>query len=191
MNGIYVLSKTNGLTLIEAVVALAIMSVLLALSVPVLLETIQNNRMRAQLNELETSVNLARSEAVSHSNNVTICRSNDAVTCAGQWQNGWLVFIDNDFDGKIDLDDEILSVHGGLTSGNTLTFSQTHLTYSREGVANNGANSTFTLCDERGAEHARGLIIGSTGLASFATDTDSDGIVEGADGVGLTCSPIQ
>ena len=178
----------RGLTLVELMITIAVASILLSLAVPSFTTSIRNNRMVTDINELHASLSFARSEAVKRDRNVTMCRSSNGSSCTGNWQDGWIVFVDNNFNGTVDAGDEILRQHGALGGGDTLTFSQTRVIYDSSGLARAGSNGTFTLCDSRGAQSAKGLVIGVSGRPRLAIDSDSNGIPEDDNGNDLACS---
>jgi len=193
--------QSRGLTLIELLITLAIAAILFSAAVPRFTESIQNNRLSTQINDLHASLSLGRSEAVKRNNNVSICASSNGSTCTGSWQEGWIVFVDGDFDGVVDVgtndcdviegddvDDCILRVNGSVTGENTLSFSQASVIFGGSGIARGGLNGTFTLCDARGAAKAKGIIIGPTGRPRPAIDSDSSGIPEDSNGNDLVCS---
>ncbi len=62
----------RGFTLIELLVTVVVLSVVLSLAVPALQETIKNNRVTAQNNELMSLINLAKSHAVRRNENVLL-----------------------------------------------------------------------------------------------------------------------
>jgi type IV fimbrial biogenesis protein FimT len=177
--------KSKGLTLLELMITLAIAAILIASAAPSFRESIQNTRMVTQVNELQAALSLARSEAIKRNENVTVCRSNDGASCTGNWQDGWIVFVDLNFNGSVNGDgdetdceaneDCVLRVHGGLSNGNTLTFSQTNIIYATNGIASTGVNGVFTLCDSRGADKAKGLVIGVSGRPRLAISSDNLG----------------
>jgi len=172
------LKKIKGITLIELMITLAIAGVLLATAAPSMREFIQNNRSATQINELQATLNLGRSEAIKRNSSITICRSSNGSSCAGNWQDGWIVFTDRDFDGTVDDGDEVLQVHSGLVAGNTLRFTQAKISYANTGLARAGSNGIFIHCDSRGAQHARGLIIGPSGRARLFTESDFQKVLE-------------
>ena len=141
----------------------------------------------AQVNELHASLNVARTEAVKRNDNVSVCRSSNGTACVGNWEDGWIVFVDADADGSVDDGDNILRVHGDISGGTSLAFSQTYITYVNSGLASVGTASTFTLCDPRGASVARGLVIGTSGRPRLAKDSNDNGIPEDGDGTDLVC----
>jgi len=82
---------SRGITLIELVVAIAILAVIVALAAPSMTGLIQNNRAAAGANELVTALNLTRSEALKRTRDVEICASDDQASCSGNWRDGWIV----------------------------------------------------------------------------------------------------
>ncbi|TVQ74654.1 MAG: prepilin-type N-terminal cleavage/methylation domain-containing protein [Oceanospirillales bacterium] len=84
---------STGVTLIELMVAIAVMSILLTIGVPSFNNFVQNSRSTALANELVTTLNLARSEAVRRALDIRICASSNQTSCSGIWDgsNGWLV----------------------------------------------------------------------------------------------------
>ena len=182
------LTRNSGLTLIELLITVAIVGVLIASATPSMTEFIQNNRAVTQVNELHTSLSLARNEAIKRNSNITVCRSSNGTTCSGAWQNGWIVFVDNNFDGSVDDGDQVLSVHGNLTGNNTLAFSQTRVIYANSGLAIADSNGTFILCDARGTEKSIGVVVGPSGRPRIATSSDVSGFLENEDNAGMACS---
>ncbi len=105
-------------------IALAVAAILLSIAVPSFTASIQNNRMVTQINDLHTSLSYARSEAVKRNNNVTVCKSSNGTSCTGNWDNGWIVFVDNNFNGTVDAGDVILRVHGSIAGDITLALAK-------------------------------------------------------------------
>lgn len=88
--------KSSGITLIELLVAIAVLAILLGIGVPSFNNVIQNSRSTALANEIVTALNLARSEAVRRAQDVKVCASTDQTTCNGAWDgtSGWIVTLD-------------------------------------------------------------------------------------------------
>jgi type IV fimbrial biogenesis protein FimT len=181
-------SQLSGFTIIELMIVLAIAAILAAIAAPSFTATIQNNRLVTQVNELQASLGLARSEAVKRNDNVTTCPSNNGAGCLGNWQSGWIVFVDADADGVVANVNDILRVHGAISGGNTISFTQANVIYNGTGLSRANLVSTFRFCDSRGAANARGIVINNTGRPRLATDgVDADLIVEGGDGNNVVC----
>ena len=115
------MKKHTGFTLVELMITLVLVAILATIGVPSFMSLIANNRLTTQANELVSSLNLARSEAIKRNTRVTVCRSSTGTSCGGTWSNGWIVFVDAGTAGSVDAGDEILRVRNGVTSGMNLT----------------------------------------------------------------------
>lgn len=87
---------SNGFTLVELMVVIAIVAVLLTLALPSFEGSMRSNRVATTTNEMIASLALARSEAIRSSRTSRLCASSDGATCVGTWNDGWIVATDND-----------------------------------------------------------------------------------------------
>ncbi len=94
----------SGFTLVELMVTLAVGVIVLALGLPAIMSMMSTNQAAGYSNELVGAIRLARSEAVKRAASVTVCASNaDQTACSGNdWNNGWIVFSDDDADSVYD-----------------------------------------------------------------------------------------
>lgn len=158
--------KLTGFTLVELIITLAIAAVLMSLAAPSFRNTIQDNRLSTQYNELLTAISLSRSEAIKRGESITILN----VSGGTDWESGWAVFIDSDGDGAIDSGEEI-RVFGTLSGSNTLSFPNgDSFTYSPDGLVN--IAGTFLFCDDRGNAGRRGLTVSNTGRGRLAFNAE-------------------
>ncbi|MBN2886034.1 MAG: GspH/FimT family pseudopilin, partial [Chromatiaceae bacterium] len=67
----------RGVTLLELMVTLAIVTIVTTIAVPSFQSVIRNNRAATLSNDLLSALNLARSESVTRGKRVTVCKSND------------------------------------------------------------------------------------------------------------------
>jgi type IV fimbrial biogenesis protein FimT len=99
----------RGLTLIELMVAMAILVVVLSIGLPSVDGIGNSSRLSSTSNELSGALQLARAEAVRRNRNVVMCRSDDLATCAsGSVWRGWIVFSDANGDDQANGTDEII-----------------------------------------------------------------------------------
>ena len=118
-------SRSSGVTLVELVVAVAILAIIAAMGVPAFNYVITINRLAAASNELVGSLQLARSEAIRRGTRVAVCASSTGSSCTtGGWSSGWIAFEDQDRNAAVSAGETILRRHTGpeglqiLTSGN-------------------------------------------------------------------------
>ncbi len=167
-------AKAGGFTLVEMMVALVVLAVLIVISAPGFSDLIKNNRMLSQVYAMRAALNGARSEALAQRNFVTLCRSDDGATCSsGDWNTGFIAFVDDNGDGAVDdpneplflskvIDQDQLQIsytYVGGGSGNWVQFDS-------RGYASNSSQGTFAVCDIRGPSHARGLAVSAGGVVS-------------------------
>ena len=163
------MKKKSGFTLLELLVTVAVVSVVVALGVPSMTEFIKNDRLTSNVNTLIGHLAYARSEAVKRSVQVTLCVSNNsgspAPSCTGgNWEDGWIVYIDQDGDDSFTAGEEILRAQQALEGQNTLTPGGgivNQVIYDYRGFA--GATGSFLLCDERLGPHGKTVTITNTG----------------------------
>lgn len=168
----------SGYSVVELAVLLAVAGTLLAAAAPSFMSMVHDERMTTQINLLLSDVNLARLEAIKRNQDVVLCRSAHGARCArssgarADWSGGWIVYVNSDGDKKRGASEPLLTARPALPEGMTLHFNQWwRVIYHGNGGARNGA---FTLCDSRGAGHARTLILYYTGRPRIS-DKQSDG----------------
>ena len=165
----------GGLTLIELMVTLAVLSILILVAAPAFREAIMNVRMSALANDLMADLALARSEAIKQGRTVMICPSPAPHTaCSGtDWKVGWMVFVDADNDGRWDntaaergfksREPAPTAATWTITTANIPTAapgSTAYLRYRATGVSlTTAVDQTITLCDGRADIPNRGRVI--------------------------------
>lgn len=174
----------RGLTLIELMAVLVVLTLLLGLGVPGITSFVQNNRMVAQTNDLLVDLNFARSEAIKRRTNVVICKSSNpadaAPTCSALagWADGRVMFIDANNDKTLNAGERVLRIREPLEGDNTMTNAvadadlQNFVSYTATGGtwSDNDATSdiySFTLCDKRGPSQGRVINVETTGRAAI------------------------
>lgn len=101
--------RQRGFSLIELMVVVAITAILLTIGLPSFQSSLRSNRVATSTNELLASFSLARSEAIRSPGGAAICSSTNGTACGGDWNDGWMVWIDIDGDGApTGADDRVL-----------------------------------------------------------------------------------
>jgi type IV fimbrial biogenesis protein FimT len=186
--------RESGFSIIELMIVLVIASILVATAGPGFMNLLGNNRTISEVYALRATLNNARTEALARRAPVVVCPTTDGLACAdsSDWSTGYMVFVDTDNDNAADSsdpDEEIIQFETGPRPVD-LAFSNgaNRVRFGAQGSAL-GFEGTFTFCDDRGDEHARGLIINPVGNLSAATDTDDpeDLIVNDAGGDNVVC----
>ncbi|WP_300053100.1 GspH/FimT family protein [Malikia sp.] len=110
-------TSAQGLTLVELVVTVAVVTVLLAVTVPGFRTFIDSQSVKAASQSLLEDFRLARSEAIKRSAPVVLCASSTGTACGGSglWKDGWMVYQpSNTINREYTTGDEIIRVQGPL-----------------------------------------------------------------------------
>ena len=188
--------EQRGFTLIELMVVVVIAGLLAAIAVPMFEEGLQRNRNLAALESMLAMIASGRSEAVARSTTVTLCPSNDGgVSCSGtDWERGAILFEDNgagnSADRNLDANEEVIRIFGPAGAGVTITSivatgsftNDDGIVFDRLGGVEEAGS--LAICDGRGLEWARALVLNVSGQARLATDDDDDDIVNIGDDSG-------
>ena len=154
--------EQRGVTLIELLVTITVLSIVLGLGIPALRDFVLNNRQISAVNQMVASMQYARTEAVARNGFVSLCPSSDQASCTGgDWDIGWIIFSDQDGDGAVDGGDD--TVMRAAEPLNRLDFASdiAALTYRHNGRST--ATGTFTICDARGPADGRVIVMDLAG----------------------------
>lgn len=103
----------RGFTLIELMVAIALLAILVSMGMPSYTQFVANQRLTSQANDLVGDILLARSEAATRGTPTIICSSANGTTCSGlpaQWNVGRIIFVDANRNDALDAGEPILRV---------------------------------------------------------------------------------
>ena len=101
-----------GVTLMECLVALAIMAILSVLAVPSFRDLLARRTVLLTAEALVDDLRFARTEALKRGGQVSVCSSTNGLACSQSavWVEGWIVFVDGGDTAEVDGSDEILRV---------------------------------------------------------------------------------
>lgn len=149
--------KYRGLTLIELMVTLAVISIVLALGVPQFKSITAGNRLTSAINTLSGDLTFARTEAVKRGRDVTVTGSTDWAS------SGWTVAVNNS--GTTNL--RITPALGSPMTISTTPANTTVVTFSPDGRSDTAV--TFKLCDDRSGNLGKKITLKLTGQTFLET----------------------
>jgi len=174
-------TRQAGLTIIELMVTLFVVSILVSLAGTSFSTFTQNNRMAIAVNDINSVIHLARTEAIKRNASVSICASTsyyDAspdCDASATFDDGWILFIDatsgNTPNLKVDSGDTIIKGHGPSSDGLILSVADTTNAitgiqfisfrpngYPYKTIGGKPATVNLQLCDSRGNKDTGGGI---------------------------------
>lgn len=165
----------RGFTLLEALVVLALLALLLTLALPHLKRTQHRHQMQSQAEQLQSSLMLARSEALRRQQRVTLCvrasepLASEHCAMAGSWSQGWVVFVDANGNARREATEAVVLLHEPLPAFLTLQGNATvdrYVSYGPSGRSQSTTGAfqagTLTLC-ATGQSHVWRVVINAVG----------------------------
>ncbi|THB64925.1 MAG: hypothetical protein D6B27_09470, partial [Gammaproteobacteria bacterium] len=150
--------------------------IMATIAIPPFSNLVKNSKISTSLNNLTADLYLARHTAIKHNSHAVICPRNSSNNdCSGSadWENGWIVFIDNNKDGKCEFISDlcadkgkIIKIGEGITSKDLKMRGYGHrnyrIRYDPMGFSY-AYNGKVIACDDRGKGYARGIVISNSG----------------------------
>jgi len=157
---------SDGFTLIEAVVALLVAAILLAVALPAYSHARAAARAGAVRADLAATIIDAVRHAAITETEVVLCPAGPAGDCTGQpdWDGGWMAWADLDGSRSRGPNEPVVVQVKAIDEQVHLrsTVGRTRLVFQPNG-GNAGSNVTFTLCDARGTDYAITLVLANDG----------------------------
>jgi type IV fimbrial biogenesis protein FimT len=150
------MKRMCGMTLIEVLVVLLVLSALWSLGAPAFSPVIHNTRLAAYTNNFLAGLALARSESIRRGRRVVLCKSSNGSDCTkvGEWSGGWLIFEDANNDAVRDASETVIRhaanlpqnwrLTGNLHVANYISYHPTGRSRLASGAFQAG---TLTLCE--------------------------------------------
>jgi len=163
--------NSNGFTLVELMIVLAVLAVLAGIAAPNFAGMIKDSRLSAANADFMVALQLAKSESAARVSPVSICRANSNFTaCAasGNWAQGWIIFADSNGNGVVNGGEAVLQAHEALgdMSYRGTGEAQTDITFFPSGSTSITSTRAVIACDDRGFASGKGIIITITGRGS-------------------------
>ncbi|MEY4978201.1 MAG: hypothetical protein RLZZ352_471 [Pseudomonadota bacterium] len=166
---------SQGWTLVEAMVVVAIVAIMAAWAVPSFVGVVQQARLSATTHEFVSAIALTRSEAIKRNARVVMCVADGDAACSttGQWHQGWLVFEDSNRNGLRDQDEVVIRWQAALSAQLVVKGNSTvsrYIAYRGDGQSHlllGGFQAgTITICHRSSSDaDGRSVILNAVGRA--------------------------
>jgi type IV fimbrial biogenesis protein FimT len=172
--------KYYGFSLFELLIAMTIIIILLVIAIPNESLFIQKSQDEVMSQQLLRAIYLARSEAISRSETVTLCESADLKTCSGEWLQGYIIATDNTLISTYQN-----ATHMGAIHWRTFPKGRKVLTFLASGLSEI-ENGTFWYCPTAESKAHWAIVISQSGRARLELPNAAGTIVD-SDGNELEC----
>lgn len=176
-------------TLLEMLITLSLSAILIAISLPSLKHLYEKSQDDKILSQLFQTIELAKFEAQTKRLSISVCASKNLKNCdGGDWNTGYLVFVDENEDGIVDDEKQIITVrqnifpHGELHWRSFPIYRQ-YLHFTAAGLTRSD-NGTFWHCHAQSAVWA--VILNKQGRA-YTAYPDQQGKIMDDRGKPLPC----
>src|SRR5690554_1583456 len=140
-----------GFTLIELVITVSVIAIVATLSAPSLSRLVTTTERRSEVNDLISTINLARNTATFEQTTVTMCPIDNRKRCARDWSLPIVVFRDPERVAKIADEAQIIRVRQSQSKGTLkgATGIHSYFRFNPSGFAW-GAIGNITWCPQNG-----------------------------------------
>ncbi|MCU4676276.1 GspH/FimT family pseudopilin [Catenovulum sp. 2E275] len=170
--------RMQGFSLLELIIASALIIVTLTFGIPSLHGALIQNRINNQIYNLSKDLLLARNHAIQYETQVVLCHLSSSNICDGEWGLGYSVFLDRNRDNVYQPNDDQLLLLRDYQNANDLIDFNGHdnIRYDFDGRLNS-ISGTFKFCPaiEDDEAYSRAIIISLSGRFRVSQDIDNDG----------------
>jgi type IV fimbrial biogenesis protein FimT/type IV fimbrial biogenesis protein FimU len=180
----------RGFTLVEVIVAIAVVAIISAIALPSMSSFLVKMRVDNEISEIQRLLLTARNMAINTGKNTTICPLSGGA-CTTNWHNEISVFTNSDnslaTNNNFAAPDELVKIKSEIKSGDKLQYTQKSIIYTPDGRLLT-TSATFSYCPKNNADYSRGISISLSGRSYTSSDTDNDDKDEDRAGNDIVCS---
>lgn len=181
-------TRQLGFTLLDLLIALAILSLLTNLAIPNLISSLEKSKAKSLTASVRSAIALARTKAITTEQTVSVCGLHNNNECTNTQFTQIAVFVDKNKNGQIDDGENVLLLNDLQYSGQLrlgASFGRDYIRFKKDGSAQQAGS--FTYCNPQYPTHSTRVTISMPGRLYVARDLDGDGIVENSDGSPVRC----
>ena len=181
--------RKHGFTLVELIVAIAVIAILSTIALPSMSNFLVKMRVDNEITEMQRLLLTARNIAINTGKNTTVCPLSNGV-CSTNWQNEISIFTNdaNTLANSISFadNDELVKIKEAIKSGDRLQFTNASVIYAPSGQLITAAG-TFRYCPQGTTDESRGIALSISGRSYISSDTDNDGKDNDRNGNEIVC----
>ena len=180
-----------GITLIELMTAVSIVSITAAITLPNLNDFVIRMEVDAELSELHRLLLTARNSAINSERNITLCPLNNDNKCQRDWRLRLVVFDDRNNNQVLDNNERLIASKAETPARRQLYYHKlsSRIVYAATGrITNFAGNGTFRYCPNNHHDKARAIRVATSGRLYLSTDLDADGKDETRDNQEIACN---
>lgn len=181
------LSIQQGVTLLEILIALAVIAIVLTVISPNVQTIVTKSKTSSTINELSSVIQHARFIAVDQNITTRVCPTNNFSSCTTNWNHAKMVFIDANGNGSRDTSEPLITTAQKVSTSATMTGPNSALSFQDSGAVS--MSTSIKICpNNNDVNMARSININAQGRVRVSIDSNNDGMFEDTDGNNLTCS---
>lgn len=181
---------SQGFTLLEVLMVMAIAAILMFIATPSYHAYAAQANAKLTIQTLSGLVRLARNHAIYRQHATLLCPSKDGRHCSQNWQEGVLIFQDDNHNKQVDSTETVIHVQAPLFKQGSLQWTavKNQLHFSAQGISGSSAGSFIYCSKDKNPHYAHALILSFSGKIRHAKDSNNDGIRESGNAKNIVCS---
>lgn len=183
------MGKQQGMTLLELMIALAILALLIGMGGPAMQDFIERQRVNATAQQMQRQLTSARLHAVTSGHRVIFCGADAEFNCVRDNPQQFIVFEDHNQNRRLDPEEPLHSVWDIPNGANAQLRTSLNVSYSTFNPDGSSRQcGSIIICSADGnPEHIRRITVSCPGRIYRALPGE-DGIVHNVDGTPIDCT---